>query len=208
MVLQYACEDTLADSYGGPCDGIPITNSNSERGDVLYNSLVPEGGQNNVSRRRRDCETTETIPVSSDYNVQVDPRFGRHETLEYYLKEHSTKNIRGKQGVDTNALRREITILIGVPLLGRTLQSSPTNPIPALSSLRSLKTPNPSLNACALVVPCRISWCLSTPLDAQPSVARGLVSRPTTFQRHFVAKFASPLSRTIQGALWAQERQP
>jgi len=93
--LQYACEDTLTDDCGepntgktcGPRDGIPVTNSNLQRNAVTYTSYDRNRfGDQQVGRRQRDQETTETIPVSTDFGAQSDPRFGRHETLQYYVR--------------------------------------------------------------------------------------------------------------------------
>ena len=39
-----------------------------------------------VIRKSRDKQASEQIPLSVDFDAQADPRFGRHETLAYYLK--------------------------------------------------------------------------------------------------------------------------
>lgn len=94
IILQYACEDTLSDNCGepnsglrcGPRDGAPITNNDAERGELTYNPVGPEFSNSGINRRRRDVQASETIPTSLDYSVQADPRFARHEGLDYYMK--------------------------------------------------------------------------------------------------------------------------
>ena len=111
IILQYACEDTLTDDCGmpgsgltcGPRDGVPITNSNVDYGNVRYQSVNPQLiGPQDVNRNTRDQEATETIPISTDYNVQADPRFGRHETLAYYMRCFYRERNRGLFLADRN----------------------------------------------------------------------------------------------------------
>jgi len=93
IIIQYACEDTLSDDCGepgsgnvcGPRDGVPITNDITERGNALYQNLL-DLSFTNVNRRERDNVASSTIPVSTANNAQSDPRFGRHEPLQYYIK--------------------------------------------------------------------------------------------------------------------------
>jgi len=94
IILQYACEDTLTDDCGvpdsgkkcGPRDGKPMMNSDrGNRGSATFTDVRPNVGATSVERYRRDVESTATIPVSTDFNAQSDPRFGRHETLQFYL---------------------------------------------------------------------------------------------------------------------------
>jgi len=109
IVLQYACEDTLTDDCGepdsgkkcGPRDGVPITNSENERGDAQYVNLI-DGGSTNINRRQRDREATATIPISITFNVQSDPRFGRHEPLNFYVKCRRRERNKGLFTADQN----------------------------------------------------------------------------------------------------------
>jgi len=48
--------------------------------------VIPTLGAIEVNRFSRDSQATETIPASTDFNVQSDPRFGRHEGLSYYTR--------------------------------------------------------------------------------------------------------------------------
>lgn len=109
IILQYACEDTLTDDCGepdsgkkcGPRDGLPMTNSNNDRGTANYINLI-DGQSNGVNRRTRDREATATIPISISHNVQSDPRFGRHEPLQFYLKCRRRERNKGLWTADQN----------------------------------------------------------------------------------------------------------
>jgi len=92
VIIQYACEDTLTDDCGetgagkqcGPRDGVPITNSGIDRGNAIYDSVLDESPLP-VNRNMRDTEASAALPISTSNNVQSDPRFGRHEPLNYYI---------------------------------------------------------------------------------------------------------------------------
>jgi hypothetical protein len=92
IIIQYACEDTLSDDCSqpgrtcGPRDGVPMTNSLSDRQSANYQGAISSEPNASIPRLSRDTFSTATIPLSLTNDAQNDPRFGRHESMSYYLK--------------------------------------------------------------------------------------------------------------------------